>query len=224
MVQFDLRTYLPPSTELPDSDDIPVDNESQNLIPNVLLFLLNFIWTQRQDWFFGVDMGVYHTTGAHPRVPVVPDGFLSLGVDRRKDGQPRRSYVIWEENEVVPMLALEVVSWTPGGEYVEKFETYRKLGVLYYVVYNPDYWQRDQHQPLEVYKLVDNDYQNQVGEPFWMPEISLAIGRYQGVVGGIEQELLGWFDAQGKRYLMPEEKAELLAARLRELGEDPDRI
>ncbi|MEO0869686.1 MAG: Uma2 family endonuclease [Cyanobacteria bacterium J06642_11] len=224
MVQFDLRTYLPPSTELPDSDDIPVDNEDQNLIPNVLLFLLNFIWAQRKDWYFGVDMGIYHTTGAHPRVPVVPDAFLSLGVERRKDEQSRRSYVLWEENDIAPSLVLEVVSWTPGGEYTEKLEIYRKLGVLYYLVYNPSYWQRDGHQPFELYKLVDDTYQIQLGEPFWMPEIDLAIGRYQGTVGGIQQELLGWFTQQGKRYLTPEEKAERLAARLRELGEDPDAI
>lgn len=229
MVQSDLRTYLPPSTELPDSDDIPVDNEDQNLIPNVLLFLLHFIWTQRQDWYFGVDMGIYHSTGVHPRVPIVPDGFLSLGVERRKDGQSRRSYVTWEENDIVPTLVLEVVSWTPGGEYTEKLEIYRKLGVLYYLVYNPNHWQRDGHQPFELYKLVDDTYQLQLGEPFWMPEVNLAIGRYQGTAGGIQQELLGWFDAQGKRYLTPEEKAERLAdrserlaARLRELGEDPD--
>jgi hypothetical protein len=38
----------------------------------------------RADWFFGVDMGVYHTTGQNPRTPIVPDVFLSLGVERRK--------------------------------------------------------------------------------------------------------------------------------------------
>ena len=222
MVQSELRTYLPPGSELPDSDDIPVDNEEQNLIPNILLFLLNFIWKNRQDWFFGVDMGIYHTTGAHPRVPVVPDGFLSLGVERRKAGQSRRSYVVWEENDVVPLLALEIVSWSPGSEYTDKLETYRKLGVLYYVIYNPNYWQRDSHQSFEIYKLIDETYQLQLGEPFWLSEIGLGIGRYQGWVGGIQQELLGWFDAKGNRYLTPEEKAEHLAARLRELGENPD--
>lgn len=106
MVQSEFRTHLPSSAELPDSDDIPVDNEDQNLIPNMLLFLLNFIWAKRQDWFFGVDMGVYHTTGLHPSVPVVPDGFFSLGVERRKAGKSRRSYVVWEENQIVPILAL----------------------------------------------------------------------------------------------------------------------
>ena len=57
-----------------------------------------------------------------------------------------------------------------------------------------------------------------------MPEINLAIGRYQGTAGDIQQELLGWFDTQGKRYLILEEKVERLAARLWELGEAPTRF
>lgn len=226
MVKSDLYR-LPTSDELPDSDDLPVDNEDQNLIPNVLLFLLKVLWAQRIDWYFGADMGIYHTTGAHPRVPIVPDGFLSLGVERRKGGKSRRSYITWEENGVVPILTLEVVSWSPGGEYDEKLDIYRKLGVLYYVIYNPEFWQRDRHQPFEVYKLIDGDYQLQLGEPFWMPEIGLGIGRFQSATGGIPQELLCWFDAQSKRYLTPEERAERaerLAERLRELGEDPDQL
>lgn len=227
MVKSDLYQNLPKGDELPDSDDTPVDNEDQNLIPNVLLFLLKFIWANRSDWFFGVDMGIYHATGINPRVPIVPDGFLSLGVERRKGGKSRRSYVVWEENEIVPVLALGVVSWSPGGEYDEKLEIYTKLGVLYYVVYNSDYWQRDRHQPFEVYKLVDGNYQLQIGEPFWMPEVGLGIGRFQSVSSGTSQELLCWFNQQGTRYLTPEERAERaerLAARLRELGEDPDQI
>lgn len=96
MLQTDLQ-HLPTSDELPCSDDTPVDNEDQNLLPNVLLFLLSSIWAQRMDWYFGVDMAVYHTTGSNPRVPVVPDAFLSLGVERKKGGKSRRSYVVWEE-------------------------------------------------------------------------------------------------------------------------------
>lgn len=164
---------LPNTDELACSDDIPVDNEDQNFLPNVLLFLLNSIWANRTDWFFGVDMAIYHTTGVNARVPVVPDGFLSLGVHRKKGGKSRKSYAVWEESGVVPILALEMVSQTPGGEYDEKLAIYAKLGVLYYTIYNPEYWQRDQHQPFEVYKLVDKNYQLQIGEPYWMPEVSL---------------------------------------------------
>lgn len=84
MLPSDLKQALPTGDELLDSDDIPVDNEDQNFVPNVLLFLLEYVWKYRDDWFWGVDMGIYHTTGLNPRVPVVPDGFLSLGVERRK--------------------------------------------------------------------------------------------------------------------------------------------
>jgi Uma2 family endonuclease len=238
MLPSDLQYTLPSSDELIDSDDFPVDNEEQNFVPNVLLFLLEYIWQHRNDWFFAVDMGIYHTTGAHPKVPVVPDGFLSLGVERRKGGKPRRSYVVWEENGVSPILTLEVVSQTPGGEYDEKLAIYARLGVLYYVIYNPQFWQRDRQMPFEVYKLVNNEYELQIGEPFWMPEIGLGIGRCRLPNDPLQREVLSWYNNTGDRYLSEAEterqraeterqraeterqRAEQLAQRLRQLGED----
>lgn len=224
MTQSDLKPTLPTSAELPCSDDTPVDNEDQNFLPNFLLFLLNTIWANRSDWFFGVDMGIYHTTGINPRIPIVPDGFLSLGVERKKQGKSRKSYVVWEENDIVPVLTLEIVSWTPGEEYDEKMEIYAKLGVLYYIIYNSEFWRRDGHQPFEVYKLVNGVYQLQIGEPYKMAEVGLGIGRHQTILGGIQQHVLTWYDLEGNRYLTSEERAERLAARLRELGEDPENL
>jgi Uma2 family endonuclease len=222
---------LPSTAELPCSDDTPVDNEDQNFIPNRLLFLLEFIWAARNDWFFGVDMAVYHTTGVSHLVPVVPDGFLSLGVERRKAGKSRPSYAVWEEQNIVPTLALEVVSRTPGNEYETKLDLYANLGILYYVIHNPDYWRRDQHQPLEVYRLERGNYQLQIGEPFWMPEVGLGIGRSVYTSGEVKREVLSWYDQKGDRYPTPEEiavterdKGERLAAKLRELGIDPDKV
>lgn len=230
MLQPDLH-QLPSSDELLDSDDFPVDNEDQNFIPNVLLFLLEYVWQERQDWFFGVDMGLYHTTGAHPKVPVVPDAFLSLGVERRKGGKSRKSYVMWEENNIPPILTLEVVSQTSGGEYDEKLAIYAQLGVLYYVIYNPQFWRRDGQLPFAVYKLVNGSYQPQVGEPYWMPEVGLGIGRCLLPNDPLEREVLSWYDARGDRYLSEAEvekqraeaekqRAERLAERLRQLGEE----
>lgn len=206
MLQINLKN-LPTSDELIGSDDTPVDNEDQNFVPNVLLFLLEYIWESRDDWYFAVDMGVYHTTGLNPKVPVVPDGFLSLGVERRKGGGSRKSYVVWEEQDVLPIFTLEVVSQTPGGEYEEKLAIYSKLGVKYYVIYNPRFWHRDGHLPLEIYKLVEGDYQLQLGEPFWMPEIALGIGRYVLPSDRLRREVLSWFDERGDRYLSAEEQA-----------------
>ena len=210
MLPIDLQ-HLPSTDELPCSDDTPVDNEDQNLLPNILLFLLRTLWAERMDWYFGVDMAVYHTTGEAPTVPVVPDAFLSIGVERKKGGKSRKSYAVWEEAGVVPILVLEMVSQTPRGEYDEKMGIYARLGVLYYVVYNPENWgqkRQQKHQPFEVYKLVEGEYQLQRGEPYWLPEIGLGIGRCQVMSDNLPQEQLAWFDQAGNRYLTAEEQAE----------------
>ena len=132
------------------------------------------------------------------------------------------NYTIWEENNIVPQLVLEVVSKTYNGEYdylfkkpkkkeeePGKFGIYEKMAVLYYVIYNPEFWKRTSHQPFEVYKLVEGRYQLQMEEPCWMPEIGLALGRCQVSVGGLELEVLSWFDKGGDRYLFSEELVEL---------------
>jgi Uma2 family endonuclease len=245
MIVPELKLNLPSTEDLPCSDDTPVDNEDQNLLPNLLLFVLTQIWSARMDWYFGVDMAVYHTTGINPRVPVVPDGFLSLGVERRKGGRSRRSYAVWEENEIVPILVLEMVSHQPGGEYNEKMSIYTGLEVLYYIIYNPEFWRRDGHQPFEVYKLVEGQYRQQIGEPYWMPEVGLGMGRTRQPLGGIEQEILAWYDESGSVYPLPDvameqmreqlslerqraeilqQRAERLAEYLRSQGIDPDNL
>jgi Uma2 family endonuclease len=63
MVNYNPLQSLPSSEELPDSDDTPVDHELQTIVPTLLRVILNWLWGDRLDWFFGVNMGVYHTTG-----------------------------------------------------------------------------------------------------------------------------------------------------------------
>jgi Uma2 family endonuclease len=245
MLNYDPLACLPSSEELPDSDDTPVDNELQDLIPGLLKATLAMAWPERMDWFFGVDMGIYHDPDLPP---IVPDGFLSLGVERFYDPNLRPSYVLWEEKKL-PILVLEVVSQTYRGEYSTKKAEYARLGILYYVVYNPF---RRRKPRLEVYKLVNNIYEFQDGNPVWLPEISLGIGMEQGTYLGIPREWMYWYNQQGQKLLTPEEdkklaqqkaqlaeqkaqlaeqkaqlaeqKAQLLQERLRSLGIDPDLI
>ncbi|MGF1522755.1 MAG: hypothetical protein ACFBSF_10625, partial [Leptolyngbyaceae cyanobacterium] len=115
LLDLDLE-HLPGSEDLPDADDTPVDNENQNTLPNWLLAVLEDIWGDRQDWYFGVDMGIYNREAQAKRTPlVIPDGFLSVGVQRHKrNGFGRLSYVLQEENEIPPIMALEMVSQTYG--------------------------------------------------------------------------------------------------------------
>jgi hypothetical protein len=126
------------------------------------------------------------------------------------------------------MLVLEVVSHKRRGEYSSKKKIYQDMGVLYYVVYNP---LRRRKAPLEVYKLVDREYQLQFGNPVWLAEIGLGIGRERGTYQGMTREWLYWYDEQGQRILTPEEQIEkerkrvqLLEERLRSLGVDPDSL
>lgn len=203
MQHYDPRQCLPSAAELPDSDDTPVDNELQNLIPNLLEAILALVWAQRDDWFFGVDMGVYYD----PDLPaIVPDGFLSLGVERFIGEEGRLSYVLWEEENIPPMLALEVVSKTYGGEYERKKADYANIGILYYVIYVPSRSSRRRKQPLEVYKLVNGTYELQSGDRVWLPEIGLSIGRDRGTYLGRTREWLYWYDENGDRLPTPEER------------------
>lgn len=238
MLEYNPLHCLPSSEELPDSDDTPVDNELQDLIPGLLKAILALLWKERWDWFFGVDMGIYYDPD---KAPIVPDGFLSLGVERLIDEELRLSYVLWEEN-VVPIFVLEVVSQKLRGEYTKKKQKYAELGVLFYAVYSS---RRRKKPRLEVYRLVNGTYVLQSGNPVWLPEIGLGIGRERGAYQGIAREWLYWYDEQGQRLLTPEERisvaeelvtveqqrrieaerrSQLLAERLKALGIDPETL
>jgi Uma2 family endonuclease len=202
MLRYNPLHCLPSSEELPDSDDTPVDNELQDLMPSLLKMILAHIWRDRMDWFFGVDMGIYYD----PEIPaIVPDGFLSIGVDRIIDEELRLSYVLWEENNIPPIFALEVVSKKYRGEYSSKKKLYAEMGVLYYAIYST---KRRRKLPLEIYRLENSEYVLQADSPLWMPEIGLGIGRERGTHQGITREWLYWYDQNGDRYPTPEELAE----------------
>jgi Uma2 family endonuclease len=198
MLEYQLPRYLPSAEELPDSDETPVDNELQELIPGLLKAILLILWSERMDWLFGIDMGIYHNPD---QPPIVPDGFLSLGVDRFYDEELRPSYVLWDEN-VVPIFALEIVSQTYRKEYTKKKDEYADLGVLYYIVYSS---RRRRKPRLEIYKLLDGEYILLSENPVWMPEIGLGIGCERGKYSGVTREWLYWYNEQGERYPTPEE-------------------
>lgn len=203
MYQYELPRYLPTADELPCSDDTPVDNELQELIPSLLKSILQILWGDRLDWFFGIGMGIYYDDPEQP--PIVPDGFLALNVERFYDEDLRPSYVLLEE-EVAPILVLEVVSNPIGGEYTTKLVRYAQMGVLYYVIYNP---QRRRKAKLEIYKLVNGSYELQAANPLWMPEIGLGIGNERVNYGGLTREWLYWYDESNQRYPSPSEQIEL---------------
>ncbi|UFP94417.1 Uma2 family endonuclease [Gloeobacter morelensis] len=222
MFQYNPAEPLPTVEQLPDSDGKPVDNELQVEVAGLLSAILSLAWAGRTDWFFGANLGLYY---APDEEPVVPDGFLSLGVQRHKGEHGRPSYVVWEEG-ALPVLVLEIVSRTYRGEYGSKLTLYQQLAIPYYVIYNP--MRRRQQSPFAAYRLVDGNYHRQEAEPFWMQEVGLGLGRGEGTYKGWQREWLYWFNQDGRRLSTPEEQMEqerakiaALERRLRQLGEDP---
>ena len=246
--------HLPTAEELPHSDETPVDNQLQNDIPNLLLSLLAEIWGNRDDWYFGVDMGIYYNP---EQAAIIPDGFLAIGVKHDRGERGRLSYVLWEEDYIRPILSLEVVSEKYNSEYEDKLRDYQSLGILYYAIYNPFSGRRGRfknRQRLEVYRLTAGKYELLESENnrVWLPEIDLGLGYEPGNHVAWYREWLYWYDASGNRYLTAneranqerlakeaaeekahqerlakeaaEEKAQRLAERLKLLGIDPDEI
>ncbi|MEN9223248.1 MAG: Uma2 family endonuclease [Thermostichus sp. BF3_bins_97] len=76
----------------------------------------------------------------------------------------RLSDVLWEEDGIPPIFALEVGSRTYGGEYERKKTDYAKLGILYYAIYVPSRRYRHNRPSLEIYRLVNGIYELQTGE------------------------------------------------------------
>ncbi|NJK39177.1 MAG: Uma2 family endonuclease [Oscillatoriales cyanobacterium RM1_1_9] len=224
MYNYNSWQCLPSSAELPDSDDTPVDSELQILIPNLLLAVLSAIWSERDDWYFGINMGVYYEPNQEA---IVPDGFLSLGVERFVGEHGRSSYVLWEEENIPPIFALEIVSQTYNGEYEQKKMNYADLGVLYYAIYAPTRLRR-KRQRLEIYRRVEGEYVLQAGDQpnhqIWMPEVGLGLGREVGTYQGKTREWLFWYDEAGQRYQTPEEQLQTLRAKLHQQGIDPNSL
>jgi Uma2 family endonuclease len=244
---FKFRDGLPTAEELPDSDDKPVESELQELVSGLLKTIPLDTWRDRTNWIFGLDLGFYYD----PDQPAIaPDGFLSLGVEEVDDECLRSSYVLWDE-KVIPLFALEIISRTPGKEHTKKFKIYQSTGILYYLVYAP---LRKRKAKFQLYKLIEGEYvlQSDGRDPYWMPEIGLAIGVEKQTHRNREREWLFWYDKNHVRYPTPTERAEAeatlakaaseradiataaqvateqknnaLRQRLRELGIDPDSI
>ncbi|WP_309730663.1 Uma2 family endonuclease [Chamaesiphon sp. OTE_75_metabat_556] len=148
----------------------------------------------------------------HLSKPPTPPDFFEFGIaaDAPSDNL-RSSFVLWQE-KVIPQFAVEIVSKSAGGEKTKKFEIYQSVGILYYLVYSPLLKRKAKFQ---LYKLIEGKYvlQSAGQQPYWMPEIGLAIGAEKQVYGSTEREWLYWYDENDVRYPTPVERAEMQARR-----------
>jgi Uma2 family endonuclease len=134
-----------------------------------------------------------------------------LGCERKT----RKSWVVWEEDGKYPNLILEILS-----DSTAKTDRGLKKEIYQDTFRTPDYFWFDPYtQEFAGFHLVDGEYQplqaNEQGY-LWSQQLGLYLGIYQG--------LLRLFAPDGQLVPTPEETAERLAAKLRELNIDPDTI
>jgi hypothetical protein len=163
--------------------------------------------------------------------PIVPDVFLSLGVEAPKDWwDTQRSYFFWEFGKA-PDVAIEIVSNLEGEETGSKLEIYARIGIPYYVIWDPQNLLK--RGWLQVFRLADKAYQPL--DKAWFPAVGLGVAIWHGNHEGAEADWLRWSDEHGQlgptgaekadkerqRAEMERQRAERLAGQLRAAGIEP---
>jgi Uma2 family endonuclease len=221
-------TYHITWEKLPDdfvlSDD-PVDNINQPALAAALTESLQLAKKLPETALTPTNYGICATINGKIVVKA-PDWayLLKISVDR---SEVLRSYTPQLQGEI-PALVLEFLSHTPGGEYSIK-ETYppgkfyfyeQVLKVPNYGIFEPE------NGALELYRFGDNGrYQLELTNEqncFWIPEMQLFLGVWEGTRENRQGYWLRWWDEQGNLLLWGSERVERLAAQLCAAGIEPE--
>ena len=226
-----LYAPMPDMSHIITEDDEPVDNLFSAKQQRLLVEPLYTAWQEERVFLADANVGVFR--GLH-LPPLVPDMFLSLDVRVGDEDwwlKENRSYFIWVHGKP-PDVVVEVVSNEKGGELDRKMREYAWMGIPYYVVYDPEPTSI-QSKPLIVYELVVGEYMPQ--PDFQLAKIDLSLRLWDGIFEDGQAVWLRWADGEGnlfptgaelaeqerERADKEHERAERLAAKLRELGVDP---
>jgi Uma2 family endonuclease len=192
-------------------DDEPVDNLYSEKQQTLLKRSLYSSWTppphedrpgKKRKFLAATNVGIFFAIAENP---LVPDVFLSLDVAPHKNWYEKQhcTYFVWEFGKV-PELALEIVSNRKGKELTEKFKTYARWGINYYVVYDPK--RRLGNEVLCVYELgFGKRYRPR--KDFLMPDLGLGLTFWKGTFEDHQDTWLRWLDTDGHLILTGEERA-----------------
>lgn len=223
-------------------DDTPVDNLFSEKQQRLLTETLYSSWNEpgsdsqrtveRRMFLAAANVGLFPSVH---QPPLVPDMFLSLDVQVAGDWYEKshRSYFFWEFGKA-PEVVIEIVSNRKGHELGSKLHDYARIGVAYYVVHDPTTQLSD--EVVRVYELHVGKYERRADTQ--LPGVALELRLWEGAYEGKQATWLRWCDESGaliptgaerarheaERAQRELERAERLAAKLRELGIDPDQV
>lgn len=229
---------LPADFKLPDD---PVENSQQPLLAAALTEALGANQHIQPEMLIVSNFGLVATVNKKIVVKA-PDWLYVPRVNPVAEGVIRRSYTPNLEGDRVAVV-MEFLSNEELGELsVRSTPPYGKLYFYEQILQVPTYVTYDPYEPLlTVQCLQDGRYGVQSANAegrFWIPELELWLGIWYGK--RLEQTMnwLRWWDASDNLLLWSAEqteqerqrteqerqRAEALAAKLRELGVDPDQL
>ena len=246
MTYTQIRYPLPSITwdVLPDNfilPDDPVDNNLQPLLAAALRESLELAGLILETHIVATNFGLCATVEGKTIVKA-PDWLWVRETQSILEGKIRRSYTPQIEG-AVPLIVMEFISHTDGGEY--SFSPHYPYGKWYfyeqilqipiYVIFHPS------SGVLELYCLGTEGYQKQTADAnnrYWIEEIGLYLGVWWGKRMEMTANWLRWWDSSGNLLWWGKELAEqltteleqernskqLLANKLRELGIDPTQL
>lgn len=179
-----------------------------------------------------------------------PNGFFASGLDHfirfgYEEGRTRVSpeydedFYLRNNSDLqqfgkVPEVCIEIVSNRKGNELDSKKDDYARIGIAYYVVFDPlQQLQREDElngKLLKVWALTAGQYV-EMPEPFWLQTVGLGLTVWQGEFEEQASTWLRWCNrdkqviptgAEGRD--AERQRAERLAERLRAMGINPDEI
>lgn len=234
---------LPEDFILPDE---PVESNLQPLLAAALRESLALAGLIIESLLIASNFGLCAKVG-DKTVVKAPDWVYVSSVNPIPEGEIRRSYTPHLEGKI-PSIVMEFISETEGGEYsINPYYPYGKwyfyeqiLKVPIYVIFHP------KDAQLDVYRLVSGKYEKQSPnqhQRYWIDEINLFLGIWQGKKDEMTANWLRWWDEQGNLLLwgselvaqerqrteqavlaLEEERLsrQKLANKLKELGLDPN--
>jgi Uma2 family endonuclease len=222
--------YIPITPiEYPDEDGKPMaEGDIQCSYLTYARNVLRIYFQNHPDVYVAGNLFIYYEKG-YPESVVAPDVFVVFGVENRD----RRSYKTWEENNQTPDFVLEITSKTTRSkDQGAKKGIYAFLGVREYFQYDPtgDYL----NPQLQGLHLLDGNYfpvaaNTMPDGTVFLPsevlglELRLEAGKLRFYNQATGQTLLTHEEEAAARQAA-EEKAQRLAAKLRELNIDPDSL
>ncbi len=218
---------LPTQDELPSEDGIPMETQRHKLQMDLLIYPLIPWLKNREDGYVGGNMFVYFSSAQVKNQDFRgPDVFVVLGVPKGE----RKSWVVWEEGKA-PDVVIELLSEkTVQEDKTTKKQIYQeRLRVPEYFWYDPF-----DSEDLAGFALTDGIYQPlsfDSENKLISQRLGLSLVRWQGTYQEVNAVWLRWANLDGTILLTDgeqaqetEQKAQQLAAKLRELGINPDNI